>query len=102
MTGLTQKYHDSQSSKEQRSLEYWAQTREKGKARFVLRQAVALPVMMTVLRDFFGYLDGGVPILRIRFIVGWFVVGIITGFLGWSSRESKYKKALASRSSGIF
>lgn len=95
MTGLAKRYTDSRSRRQQRAFVRWAETREKGKTRYVLRQAVIFPVMMTVFYDFWGYMfDGGVPILRIRFIVWWFVMGLITGSSGWSTREGKYMKAL--------
>jgi len=102
MIGIVKKYRDFQSRRQQRGLERWAETREKGKARFVLRQAVIFPATMTALNDFYGYIfDGGVPTLRIRFIVWWLVVGIIAGFPAWSTREREYRKALTSRGQAL-
>lgn len=98
MTGLVKRYRDFQTRRQQRWLERWAETREKGKARFVLGQAVMYPVLMTVLNDLYGYIfDGGVPILRIRFVLWWLIVGFIAGFPAWSSREGEYTKALTKR-----
>lgn len=98
MTGLFKKCSDLQYRRQQRALERWEQQREKGLARFALRQSLIFPVMMTVINDVNGYIfDGRVSALRIRSMIFYWFIGIIAGFLGWSTQEGKYKKALLNR-----
>ena len=98
MTGLFKKCSDLQSHREQRALERWEQVREKGLVRFALRQSVIFPVMMTVINDVNGYIsDGHVPVFRIRSMVFCWFIGIVGGFIGWSTQENKYQRALNNR-----
>lgn len=102
MTGLIKRYRDFQTRRQQRWVERWAKTREKGKARFVLRCAVLYPVLMTIFNDFYGYVfDGGVPSVRLWFILKWFVIGFIAGFPSWSMGEGEYTRELTKRRQGI-
>src|ERR1044072_3479376 len=97
MAGLLKWCSDPQY-REQRSLERWERGRAPGKLRFVLRNTMIFPVMMTVINDFSGYiLDGAVPAFRTRSLVIYLLVGIVASFFGWSSREGKYKRALLNR-----
>jgi hypothetical protein len=97
MTGLL-KWCSDPWYREQRSLERWERERAQGKLRFVLRNAMIFPVMMTVIQDFSGYLfDGAVPVLHIRSLVIYSLIGFVAAFFGWSSREGKYKRALLNR-----
>lgn len=98
MTGLFKRCYDLQYSRQQRAFERWEQVREKGLARFALRQSLTFPVMMTVINDVSGYLsDGGVSALRIRSMIFYWFIGIIAGFIGWSTQENKYQRALVNR-----
>ena len=92
------KWCSDQQYREQRSLERWERERAQGKVRFVLRQAMIFPVMMTVINDLSGYIfDGAVPVFRIRSILIYLLIGMVAAFMGWSSREGKYKRALLNR-----
>jgi hypothetical protein len=56
------------------------------------------PVTMTVIKDLSGYIfDGAVPVFRIRSILIYVLIGMVAAFMGWSSREGKYKRALLNR-----
>jgi len=79
----------------QRSLERWEQVRAKGKRHFVLRQALTLAVMMTAIRDVVdNLLNGGAQVSSLRFhIVGYFLTGILVGYVAWGHREDKFKNA---------
>ena len=102
MTGLFKKRQGPQYSRQQRAIERWEQEREKGIVRYAIRQSLIFPVMMTVINDFNGYiLDGRVPVWRIRLMIFYWFIGIIAGFVGWSSQENKYQRALASRRQSI-
>ena len=84
--------------REQRALERWEREREQRRVRFVLRQGMIFPVVMTVLNDATSYiLDGAVPVFHGRAIVIYSLLGIVAAFFGWSSREVKYKRALLNR-----
>ena len=80
---------------QQRSLERWEQVRAKGKGHFVLRQALTFAVMMTAFRDVAdNLLDGSAQVSSLRFhIVGYFLTGILVGYMAWGDREGKFKKA---------
>lgn len=98
MTGLFKRCYNLQYSRQQRAIERWEQEREKGIARFAIRQSLIFPVIMTVVNDVSGYAsDGRVPVLRIRWMIFYWFIGIIGGFIGWSNQESKYRRALANR-----
>jgi hypothetical protein len=98
MTGLFKRCYNSQSRREQRSLERWEQEREQGIARYVLRQTMIFPVMMTVLNDVSGFvLDGSVPVFRTRSLVMYLLTGIVLSLFAWSHQEGKYKRTLRHR-----
>src|SRR5690348_3841655 len=98
MTGLFKWCSDRQYNRRQRAIERWGQEREKGIVRFAIRQSLIFHVMMTVINDVSGYiLDGRVPVFRIRLMILYWFIGIIAGFIGWSSQENKYQRALANR-----
>jgi len=102
MTGLFKKRQGLPYSRQQRAIERWEQEREKGIVRFAIRQSLIFPVMMSVVNDVSGYFsDGHVPVLRIRWLIFYWFIGLIAGFFGWSNQESKYRRALANRRQSV-
>jgi hypothetical protein len=98
MTGLFKRCYNSQSRREQRSLERWEQEREQGITRYVLRHAIVFPVLMTALNDVSGFiLDGSVPVFRTRSLVMYLLTGIVLSLFAWSHQEGKYKRTLRHR-----
>ena len=98
MTGLFKWCYNRQHRWQQGALERWEQEREKGLARYALRQSLIFTVMITALNDVSGYIsDGHVSALRLRSMIFYWLIGIVAGFIGWSNQEGKYKKALLIR-----
>jgi hypothetical protein len=92
------KWCTDEQYREQRSLERWERERAQGKVRFVLRQTMIFPMMMSAINDLSGYIrDGAVPVFRMRSILIYLLIGMIAAFMGWSNREAKYKRALLNR-----
>lgn len=99
MTGLFKRCSDLQYRRKQSSLERWERIRAKGKARFVLHQALTWTVFMTALRDVSDQIfEGGGQVSNLRFhIVIYSLTGIFVGLFAWWSQEGKYKNALLNR-----
>jgi hypothetical protein len=80
--------------RQQLSLERWAETRAKGKARFVLRQAFTFLVLMTAFRDVYYQIFAGVHVFSLGFDLILFAInGIFIGYAAWDLREDEYKGA---------
>ena len=95
MNKLWKRYNAWRHRRQQSSLERWAETRAKGKGRFVLYQAFSFAVLMTASRDilnqFYG-VAGHISSLWFYFVVN-VVTGYFVGCMGWRDREGKYKNA---------
>ncbi len=91
----------SNSQRKLRKLADWELTRAKGRARFVLRWALLYPLIMIPAVDFTDYLfDGKMQPWSETFWIrtaGYFITGVIIGYVGWVTMEGKYKNALLER-----
>ena len=98
MRGLVKSIKDWHLQEPQRSLERWGKIRAKGKAAFVRQQMIVFPVFMTVIADFNSYtFDGTVPVIRLRSIIIYSIIGFFAGLAGWATRERKYLSAVRHR-----
>ena len=88
------KYEAWNLRREQRSLERWAQIRVEGKPRFVVTTALTYGLSVVGVTDVvYRILSVGEHAIS-RNIIFYVLGGIAVGFVGWSSMESKYQKAL--------
>ena len=85
--------------RQQRSLERWEQVRAKGKARFVLHQALTFTVFMSAFRDVSDQIvDGGSQVSNFGVhLISYALAGVFIGFFAWWNREGKYRDALLTR-----
>ena len=95
MNNPLKKSQARRSRREQRSLERWAEIREEGKARFVLITSLTYGLSMVGVMDVLnGIFSSAQQSISLRDIIYYVVIGLPLGFLGWSSMESRYQKAL--------
>jgi hypothetical protein len=96
MLRLSKRFNDWHCKKLQYTLEQWAEIRAKGRGQFVLRQAFTFTVFATALLDVvhqifhFGSFSLWGSIAQYAF------TGVFIGYVTWSEKEAKYKRALTS------
>ncbi|HET6979063.1 MAG TPA: hypothetical protein VFI24_22205 [Pyrinomonadaceae bacterium] len=94
MTTRLEKIEARRIRKEQQALEQWQQVRTKGKLRFVIETAMTWGLTMTGVFDVIEYFLQGKHSLSLSAFCFYLLIGIGSGFGGWSSMEGKYQKAL--------
>lgn len=101
MNGILKRFQLSHSQRKLRTLANWELVRAKGRPRFVLRSALMYPLLIIPAVDFLDYFrDGKMQPLSEKFWINaasYFITGVIIGYVGWASMESKYKTALLER-----
>jgi hypothetical protein len=95
MNNSLNKYQAWRSRKEQRSLQRWAEIRAEGKARFVLITSLTYGVSMVGVMDVLNYIfSSAQQSISLGNIIFYLLTGLVVAFVGWSSMEFKYQKAL--------
>ena len=94
MKAWLQRIQSWHAGKELRSLQWWEQTRTRGKARFVFEAALTYGFMFVGTMDVFQSLVYGNHYISLGHLVSSLLAGIPVGWVGWSSMEAKYQKAL--------
>lgn len=83
------------SRRKLRTLQWWEQTRARGKARFVFESALSYGFMVVggtdAFESLFFHSAHSLSLFRLIFLV---LGGIPIGLIGWSSMEAEYRKAL--------
>lgn len=69
-------------------MEWWGRMRTGGRARFVIRCAMMVGLIMVSTQDLF---DGRIDMLT---VISGHLSGILMGYYSWSSNESRYNNAL--------
>jgi len=97
MKKLLDKYQARRARRQDLSLACWEQERLKGKARYVLKQALTWAVLMVAIRDVYEQIfDGGSSNVLHYFII-YSLGGLFVGYGAWSTREATYRDALRAR-----
>jgi hypothetical protein len=82
------KIQDWSSRRDQRALQEWALVRTKGRARYVIRSAMFVGLVMMGTHDLF---EGRLGLFT---IFSSHLSGLVVGFSLWRSNENRYKTAL--------
>jgi len=82
------------SRRQRRSLQWWEQTRVKGKKRFVFEKALTYGVFVVGATDVFEYLFHGAHYLSLGHLIQHILTGSIIALVAWSGWEAEYQKAL--------
>ena len=94
MSRLWKRYNAWRVRRQQLSVARWAQERKKGRAQFVLREALTYIVLMIAQRDVLNNIFDGSHAFSFQFyIVQHALTGIFVGYGAWASREDKYNLA---------
>jgi hypothetical protein len=95
MNNLLKKLKAWRSRLQQRSLERWERIRAEGKRRFVFNTSLTYGLTMVGLTDVVDHFFKSAPHwISLFSLIYYLLAGIPLAFIGWSSMETKYHKAL--------